>query len=114
MRVRIAMGSVLDKLRDVSERLSRHVSWSEAQAAWFILTGEAPMITPVAVYVNRFDGTITVEAQHYISAETVARYHCRAQQEFLKGTDNRQVTGIRLKVWRFVEDRRDDRGKLPK
>jgi hypothetical protein len=113
MRVRIAPGSVLDRLRDASERLSTEVRWSEAQAARYILTGDAPEPDPVAAYVNRFDGTISVEAQHWVSAETMGRYYRRAQQEFATGTDNRKGADIKLVVALFVEKHRDQGGKLP-
>jgi hypothetical protein len=108
----VEVGSVLDVLRKVSGRLAEFSAraWGEAEAAWFVLTGEA---TPVVALAGRIDtfpggvmwrGTITLTAEIWVPAETVLRYYREMQKDVLEGRDNRPLSARSLALFRFVAE----------
>jgi hypothetical protein len=108
----VEVGSVLDVLRKVSGRLAENsaLAWGEAEAARFVLTGEA---TPVVALAGRIDtfpgdvmwrGTITLTAEPWVPAETVLRYYREMQKDALEGRDNRPLSARSLALFRFVTE----------
>ena len=103
------VGSVLDVLRRVCDRLVKAsgYAWSEEQATWFVLTGEA---TPSNALDGRIDtvfgdmitrGTITLTAEPWVPAEVVVRYYRKMQRAMLRH-DNRPLSDKSLALFRFV------------
>ena len=45
--VPVRIGGTLDRLRELSEQLSRHYRWDQAQATIFVLTGAIPLVSPI-------------------------------------------------------------------
>jgi hypothetical protein len=106
----VEIGSVLDMLRRVSDGLAKGFgfAWEEAQAAWFVLTGET---TPVIVLQGQIDsfwtdrirrGTITVTAEPWISAESVERHYRKMRRLKLNDKTNRRLSKRNLALFRFV------------
>jgi hypothetical protein len=106
----VEIDSVLDMLRQVSDQLAKGfgVAWEEAQAAWFVLTGET---TPVMVLQGQIDsfwtdrmrrGTITVTAEPWISAESVESHYRMMRRMKLNDKTNRRLSKRNLALFRFV------------
>lgn len=114
-------GSVLDELRLASIELEKYVAprWDAGQAAWFILTGKPPI--PFALIgeagATTFKGedgefyqkgTITLEVEPWVPAETVAKAYRDLQLGVLE--ENPRSVGPRnLEVFTFVLRSRRER-----
>ncbi len=111
--------SVLSELRVLSLYLVRdccHYAWEEAQAAWFVLTGEAPPANALTARVRASYGSemsnaqITLDVQPWAPVETVVRAYREIQQSLL-GRDNRKISERALSLFRFVVG--ELRGSIP-
>lgn len=104
--------SVLDDLRNLSIRLTEISSdWTQAEAAWFVLTGEPVSVSAItAEYVERSSTqnlgvTISMTIEPWVSTEKVAkvyeymRYRVLAKKP--RAPENRN-----LKIFGFVSRRR--------
>jgi len=111
--VRVTMGSVLDKLRETSEVLASRLGWRAAEAARFVLTDKAPVLHPIITHIDWRDGTIILEAKHWVLARTVEAVYNEAQQRLLNNASNRQVGDSTLAVVRFVLEHTDEEGNHP-
>ncbi len=108
----VEVGSVLDVLRKVSGRLAENSgrAWGEAEAARFVLTGEAMPVVALAGHIETFSrdemgrGTITLTAEPWVPAETVLRYYREMQKEVLEGRDNRPLSARSLALFGFVTE----------
>jgi hypothetical protein len=117
----ISPGSVLDDLRLASIELEKYVApdWDAGQAAWFILTGKPPV--PFALFGEAgaatfqgkdgdlyWKGTITLEVEPWVPAETVAKAYRDLQLGVLE--ENPRSVGPRnLEVFTFVLRSRRER-----
>jgi hypothetical protein len=102
-------GSVLERLHNLCEDLIQRVChpWSEAEAAWFVLTGEPPI--PKALYARADSfvsdsltyGTITLKVEPWVAAQTVSEAYQFLQMQFLDRKP-RALSRRNLRVARFV------------
>ncbi len=106
-RVAVWPGSVLDVLHTAGAALAEQYHWSETEAIWFVLTGDAP-IPPALHYevelLTRPYGrhaAIRFAVAPWVSADTVLRAYRRLQREVLGG-DNRPISTRNLALFRFV------------
>jgi hypothetical protein len=114
-------GSLLEKLRRLSEKLAKRYLWQGAQATMFVLTGEIPARPPLRVSYERksagvgskavkvSQGVVTLEIAPWVSAKTVDRAYRSAQRRIL-GHDNRLMGEKNLKLFRFVTERLEPTG----
>ena len=108
----VSAGSVLDELRELSEGLSEELCypWKPEEAAWFVLTDEAPTLEPLNVrFVDVGNpllrhGTITLSVEPWVSAETVNRAYLDVQKQVL-GHQNRPLSPRNVAVFGFVTER---------
>jgi hypothetical protein len=107
--VSVYPGSVLDYLGWLGLRLSEHFcsAWDEAQAAWFVLTGENSLPRSMAGHYDSATGedltygTITLTVEPWAPANAVARFYQHLQQDVL-GQRSRAPSLRNLAVFRFV------------
>jgi hypothetical protein len=102
-------GSVLDNLRQLSQRLVAEYGrcWDEAQAAWFVLTDES--VAPRAITATYHDhdsehlthGTITLTVEPWVPAETVGKFYQRLQVDML-GRKPRAPERRNLALFKFM------------
>jgi hypothetical protein len=102
----------------VASRLTQQFPWQEAQATWFILTGEPPLVPPVKVRytlrpaevrlkrlgdTRRFTyGEVTISTLPWVSETIVAGAYFNLQSRILPGEQNRPLGRRGLEVLRFV------------
>jgi hypothetical protein len=110
--------SLLGELRKLGEKLSERYRWQEAQAVWFVLTGEIPAI-PALTVTRSFPGSmyhrdvlITIEASPWVSSKMVERAFRRAQIKTLGSGGGRPPGEKNLKLLRFVIERTEPLGML--
>jgi hypothetical protein len=114
----VRQDSVLGELQRLASRLTEQFPWREAQATWFILTGEPPLVPPVkARYTlrpvrvhsepsddtERFEyGEVTISAAPWVSEQIVAEAFFNLQQRILPSKQNRPLEQPRLELLRFI------------
>lgn len=112
-------GSILDKLRVLSDWLADTYQWDTEEAAWFVLTGTPPRVptlragyeTPSRAF-GEF-GAITLTVAPWVPADAVLRAY-RQHQRTALGGDNRPVGKRGLTLFRFVRQHRPPDGqKVP-
>jgi hypothetical protein len=117
----VRQDSVLGELQQVASSLTERFPWGEAQATWFVLTGESPLVPPVKVrYTSqpaqvflepsgkpeRFEyGEVTISSAPWVSEKIVADAYFNLQQRILPGDENRPLGRRRLELLRFVLQR---------
>jgi len=118
--VRPWLGSVVYDLRRVSETLERRrYPWREGDAAWFVLTGQTPIVMVVGHKLDWQIGSlgnravIKLEIEPWISVERVAYLYSVLQRRVLGG-HNRPMSERRITLFRFITERTSDDGELPK
>jgi hypothetical protein len=117
-RERVWPRSVLGELRELSRRLTEHYQWAEECVPSFVLTSSIPIVSPLKVSAQFADrmyfsrSTITLTIEPWVSANTVLRAYRDVQRQVL-GRDNRPLSRRNLAVFRFVNDRLDERGNTP-
>ena len=113
--------SVLGELQRLASSLTERFPWGEAQATWFVLTGEPPLVPPVKVrYTSRpaqvhlepsgkperfAYGEVTISAAPWVPEQIVADAYFNLQQRILPGDENRPLRRRRLELLRFVIQR---------
>ncbi len=109
----VRQGSVMDRLRQLSERLVRTFGFDAAQATWFILTDTSPRRSPldgnIAVqnHPTHVDGRVTLSMDLWVPADVVLRVYRDVQRQRL-GRENRPLSLSNLAVYRSVlQDARD-------
>jgi len=110
-------GSVLDDLRTLGERLARRYGWQDADAVWFLLTGEAPPVPAIQTRHTASDwgdferATVTLTVEAWVSGESVKKaYEARRNQV---ASRPRRPGAKMLAVYRFVESQRTAGDRLP-
>jgi hypothetical protein len=100
------------ELERLSSQLSRHYGWHSDDAAWWVLTSEAPPPRPVRGsfrWTKSIHGpdvhSIDLEAPPWISAETVKSAFQEMQRRVVRGT-NKPLDDRTLRVLRFVEEQK--------
>jgi hypothetical protein len=119
-RVRFWPGSVLGELRKLCKELTKAHPWDIDQATWFVLTGETPFVHPIRAKKQetwRIDGraytTISLTVQPWVSPEHVETVYRQLQRQVIGGAHGR-VSDKNLNLLRFVTERADGSGNLPK
>jgi hypothetical protein len=105
----VEQGSVLDVVRWLSTQLAEEFcyAWNEAQATWYLLTGETTPATALTGKLEAFHsdlgtrGNITLKVEPWVPAETVERAYRDMQKEMLKH-DNRKIDDKSIALFRFV------------
>src|SRR5215208_6634617 len=97
--------SVLEGLRILSNYLAAEYPWQEAQAAWFVLTGEPPALPAATGRVSRGSAApyaeITMTVQPWVPADTVRKFYGQLQGRVLISRP-RAFSERNLAVFRFV------------
>ncbi len=113
--------SVLEELRDLSERLAQWYRWEPAQATMFVLAGVTPNVPSLkvgtSVRLSRqlypiktasseyIDARVIIEVSPWVSSETVKKAYRKAQIKVM-GTSGGKAPGSKsLKLYRFVTER---------
>jgi len=107
-RIMVRPGSVLDRVRRVSETLAERYGWDNAEAACFVLTGEHPIVLPIRGKPGI--RSVVLEIAPYVSAKTVAQLYLQLQR---RTGYNPQHTSKGARVLRFVLDAIRAEGKKP-
>jgi hypothetical protein len=116
--VQVWQNSVLYRLGWVARRLSSRYPWHEADAAWYVLTGETPPIPPLSIstQIRRrgdFDHVrVTITAEPWLSPRSIARAYGLEQHRFL-GSRGRVMAPKGIRLFAFVVSQLDSRGRLP-
>ncbi len=98
--------SLLRRLHEVAADLCRHYPWEPQDAAWLILTGEAPWAPPLTARVTgpdqiRNHGTITITAAHWVPKDAVTKFYAEVKSR----VDSAPTPSLRrLAVFRFVAE----------
>jgi hypothetical protein len=79
--------------------------WEPEDAAWFVLTGEPPVVAPLNLSYHPDRGVFTLAFASWISEETMRRAYRKARDQAHGGTGNRQLGEKALAVLRFVSER---------
>jgi hypothetical protein len=104
-KFRVWHSSVLGILSELSKTFAELYPWREEDAAWFVLTGEPPMTSPLAwkrewqEYTDQYSITLTVEP--WVSVETVTQLYSKLRRYSLK-RNTRRVSERNLAMFRFV------------
>jgi hypothetical protein len=117
----VRQDSVLGELQQLASSLTEQFPWGEAQATWFMLTGDLPLVPPVKVRytsrpvhvhlkssynAERFTyGEVTISAAPWVSEDIVAEAYFNLQRRILPGEQNRPLERRRLELLRFVLQR---------
>jgi hypothetical protein len=102
-------GSILEVLHEISSDLRERVCypWTEAEASWFVLTGEATVPKALLGEADAFIGdhltygTVTLKVEPWMAAETVIKAYQYLQMQML-GRKPRALSRRNLAVARFV------------
>jgi hypothetical protein len=118
----VIRGSVFDRLRELSDRLSRRYGWHPAEATWLILTDAVPS-TPAFIASHRyvrsddhFHGEIQLTVQSWVAPKTVEAAYRHLQQLHLRKVqvaDDQQIqvhpTKVKsLEFFDFVSEQRSN------
>lgn len=107
--------SVLSELHELAVYLSKRYPWGEAEAAWFVLTGTVPAVSPFHIVYQRQRGkrwnraTLTMIVEPWVPAETVEREYRALQLRILDGDNRRR--GKALELWRFARELEIEKGR---
>jgi hypothetical protein len=107
IRCRVAKMSVLAEVQKLASELAAAYLWHEADAAWFILSGEAPSTPCFRVEVRQGTGAdnrqvrLNLSVQPWVSAKTVNRVY-RHYQQIILGRENRHPKVESLRFMDFV------------
>jgi hypothetical protein len=94
MRLAVAVGSPLDRLRILSASLAQRYAWQPAQATVFVLSGLVPILSPVRANTTmRFPITaasrITLDIDPTVTPREVAEHYAAVRKEVLPGRSRR-------------------------
>jgi hypothetical protein len=111
--------SLLGELRELGEKLGERYRWQQAQAVWFVLTGEIPAVPALQTFrqfkssmAPHQDCLITVEASPWVSSKAVERAFRKAQIKTLGSGGGRPPGEKNLRLFRFVVERIEPLGLL--
>ncbi len=109
---------MLGELQELTEELTRRYPWQDAQATWFVLTGEVPGAPPVKTSyrlpssIHHIDATIILEMAPWVPIGTACKALHSAQRRALWNRNNQQIGEKNLKPLRFVLERTEPTGLL--
>jgi hypothetical protein len=91
-RIEYYVGSYFERLRNLSHKLINDLFplWSEAEAVWFVLTGEVDTPKALVADIDSFFGdrltygTITLTVQPWVSADSVVKAYKYLQMTMLR------------------------------
>jgi hypothetical protein len=119
-RIAFWPSSVLGELRGLCKGLTKVHPWDIDQATWFVLTGETPFVRPIRAKKQetwQTDGraytTISLTVQPWVPPEDVETVYRQLQKQVIGGAHGR-VSDKNLNLLRFVIERADGSGNLPK
>lgn len=116
-------GSVLDEVRIVAGYLSRRFPWRPHEATWFLLTGDAPPVSPLSTSYSASRGhrvsdqgivtsgatyhrrVLKIEVEPWVNPKSLLKLFMRHHREgtnFGTKRDERQVTARTLTLVEFV------------
>jgi hypothetical protein len=102
--------SVLEGLRRLSNYLAAEYPWQEAQATWFVLTGEPPALPAATGRVSRGSAApyaeITMTVQPWVPADTVRKFYGQLQERVLTSRP-RALSERNLAVFRFIVEQQE-------
>lgn len=111
----IGPGSVLDSLRRMAKRLvgEECVYWSEPQAVWFVLTGEAKPAIAVGGRIgeslvqmsddpDRYQVSINLTLFPWVSGEAVKHAYLKLKKELTGKSANRASEEVGVEIFHFV------------
>jgi hypothetical protein len=108
----VILGSVLDRLRELSDWLVRIYNFDAAQASWFILTDSPPRRPPlegsvgIEAFPSHVEGRVTLSIDLWVPADMVLQAFREVQRHHLN-RENRPLSRRNLAVFRsVVEDAR--------
>jgi len=113
--------SVLGNLRKVCKELVKAHPWGVDEAAWFVLTEEIAFVHPIRGKINSSTvlgtsahyTTISLTVQPWVLPETVESVYRQVQKRATGGNSGR-IGEKNLHLLRFVAERADAAGMLPK
>ncbi len=114
-------GSVLWAIAACSDQMRTMLWWTELDTIWFLLTGTTPPMYPVSAQtktVYNEDASpaldiITLQVFPFVSARTVFRAQARVRRRLQRFSPSRAMQVWNLKLFEFVEERREDPSKKP-
>jgi hypothetical protein len=119
-RITFWPGSVLGELRGLCKELTKVHPWDIDQATWFVLTEVTPFVRPIRAKKQEtwlMDGraytTISLTVQPWVPPEDVETVYRQLQKQVIGGAHGR-VSDKNLNLLRFVTERADGSGNLPK
>lgn len=98
-----AANGVLERLRQISEWLSEHYRWQEAQATIFVLTGRTPLVPPAEAKIEREAIVLTVDPS--LTPRQVADYYRQFKKGILGGSRIKALSVKHLQLAAFAADR---------
>jgi len=93
-------------LGDLGRRLATTYPWDPGDAAWFVLTGEAPKVEPVRLFHDEARGTFTLTFMPWVSKMIMLQVRRVAQQR----SDSGELKEKALEVFRFVTEHANAQG----
>jgi len=98
-----AHGGVLDRLREITERLACRYEWDQASGTLFILTGAIPVIEPLSSQIDvahdRFRRrVIELRVDPALSPEQVAAHYRRLRQKIMPRRRVRELSEKHLRL----------------
>jgi hypothetical protein len=119
-RITFWPGSVLGELRWLCKELIKAHPWDINEATGFVLTGDTPFVRPIRAKKQEawlMDGraytTISLTVQPWVPPENVEIVYRELQKQVIGGAHGR-VSDKNLNLLRFVTERADSSGYLPK
>lgn len=105
----LGRGLDMDMLHSLAGRLAKHYHWRDYEAAWFVLTGDAPRFQLLTATLYRASGRdhypntarITLTADPCVDARMIEKLYRSAQRQLLGG-DNRKLAQRTLEAARFA------------
>jgi hypothetical protein len=98
-----AASRVLERLRQIVERLSERYRWQEAQATIFVLTGRTPLVPPAEAKIEREAIVLTVDPS--LTPRQVANYYRQFKKEILGGGRIKALSLKHLQLAAFAANR---------
>ena len=107
--------SALGELHGLAGRLSRRFPWGAGEAAWFVLTGQAPCLPSMRARYERRQGaswsraTLTLTIEPWVSAATVERVYRDLRRRALPSDEPRHDKAV--VVWLFAREQERAAGR---
>jgi hypothetical protein len=96
------------RLHKLAADLCQRYPWEPQDAAWYILTGEAPWVPPLTAHIKRAGppinhGTITIAAASWAPKNAVSKFYAELKARYVDPAPT--PSPRRLAVFRFVVER---------